>query len=111
LASPFVTVTGMSAVAAITAGLLVAAGVGDGESRSVRDARARENRINDYTQRLASDIVYGSGLDCGVIEQPGAGISILVDASTIDDLPEDEWLEVSKRIEDEVQSECRKSRR
>jgi hypothetical protein len=64
-----ITACSIAVVAAATAGLLIAVGVGDDDSRSNGDAEARENRINRVAERLAADIVEQSPDTCNFINR------------------------------------------
>jgi hypothetical protein len=108
-------VVGIGASAAITAGLLIAAGVGDDESRSTSEAEARQQRIDQAARRLAADLVEQSPDVCDFIIQPltnsDAGVSNVVIFG--DSVPE-YWARLSgeeeaaalDRLNEKLRTEC-----
>ena len=115
LSSSLVTVASIGAVAALTVGLLVVAGVGDDDSRSNSDAEARENRINGVAERLAADIVEESPDTCNFIRRPSLTEETIVFEVAVFGGSEPEYFArlsgkeraaVSTRLTEKLQTEC-----
>jgi D-Tyr-tRNAtyr deacylase len=70
LSNALITVVNIAVAAAITAGLLALAGVGDEDTRSRSEAEVREQRIDQAARRLAADLVEQSPEVCEFIIQP-----------------------------------------
>jgi hypothetical protein len=103
----------------ITSGLLVLAGVGDEESRSRREAEARELRIDNNTRQTAADIIRNVDFACDAVDEPNmvegdAVFTLLIEDSQdngsenskSDRLSQSELREVSNRLDDEIRSQC-----
>jgi D-Tyr-tRNAtyr deacylase len=115
LSNALITVVAISVAAAITAGLLVLAGVGDDDSRSRSEAEAREQRIDQAARRLAADLVEQSPDVCDFTIQPltnsDAGVSNVVIFG--DSEPEywarlsgEEKAAASDRVTEKLRTEC-----
>jgi hypothetical protein len=103
----FLTVIVIAVVAAVTAGILVAAGVGDNDSGSP-EARARDERIAQSAKQLATDVVQEVPEICDeiVAESTESGVAIAADQSYFSGLTEREMRVLSNRFMVELRSRC-----
>jgi hypothetical protein len=112
--SPLLTMASIAAVAGITAGLLVLAGVGDGESRSQREAQLREEQINQIAERFVADIVRESPSFCDVVTNQSSlrgnggfsDVAISGDPSDANPLSAEDLRILSDRISEKLEAQC-----